>query len=589
MIKNVFTATVLLLFPASALTPSTAADFNTRINEALSQTEKWPGLIRSDLGVTRRGTKIPCLITADDLDYNTKKTRILIVGLETLPAPVETTLNALQWFYTTDEAKPYRETFALSAVPIANPDGWASRIVAGNLSGGDPARSYPPKGTAYNSPTDPEAAYLWRWIGMHAPDLVISLGSGSTPMMFVPEKGGPQLQPLRRLGVKLPESSGLVSQLVKQKPANVGTVPAIRIDTSRRGLPHWLRLIMDSGFSGPSAARQELQRRLARTPIEVASQLSQRYGHDLSTVAYIPALALIGRIRLGALTDDPSHLANVEKIVAPYFNGDQPTFGKRVGGSSLSGHLVFGELARFTEKKRYVELAKAAADLGFDENGHPKQSMPFHNEMSDAVFMGTPILVQVGRLTGQPKYYDMALKHMRFMLKLNLRKDGLHRHSPLDETAWGRGNGFPALGLTLSLSDLPQDHAGRGEMLREFRGHLAALVKHQDPTGMWHQVVDHTGSYRELSCTCMITFAMIRGVRCGWLDEKTYRPILEKSFQAVLARIAADGTLVDVCTGTGKQQDLRAYLDRTAILGPDPRGGAMSLLMTAEMAAASGE
>ena len=126
-------------------------------------------------------------------------------------------------------------------------------------------------------------------------------------------------------------------------------------------------------------------------------------------------------------------------------------------------------------------------------------------------------------------------------------------------------------------------------MLREFRGHLAALVKYQDPTGMWHQVVDHTGSYRELSCTCMITFAMIRGVRSGWLDEKTYRPILEKSFQAVLTRIAADGTLVDVCTGTGKQQDLRAYLDRTAILGPDPRGGAMSLLVTTEMAAANGE
>ena len=33
----------------------------------------------------------------------------------------------------------------------------------------------------------------------------------------------------------------------------------------------------------------------------------------------------------------------------------------------------------------------------------------------------------------------------------------------------------------------------------------------------WHQVVDRHESYRELSCTCMISFAIIRGIRRGWL------------------------------------------------------------------------
>jgi rhamnogalacturonyl hydrolase YesR len=211
--------------------------------------------------------------------------------------------------------------------------------------------------------------------------------------------------------------------------------------------------------------------------------------------------------------------------------------------------------------------------------------MPFHSEMSDAVFMGTPILTQVGRLTGEKKYHNMAIRHMRFMLKMNVRKDGLHRHSPLDETAWGRGNGFPALGLALALGDLPTDHPGRDAMLRAFQVHAAALAKHQDPTGMWHQVIDNTGSYRELSCTSMITFALIRGVRNGWLKKDVYGPIIERGYNAVLTRIAADGTLIDVCTGTGKQKSLRAYFDRTAIMGRDPRGGAMALLVTTEMAA----
>ena len=56
------------------------------------------------------------------------------------------------------------------------------------------------------------------------------------------------------------------------------------------------------------------------------------------------------------------------------------------------------------------------------------------------------------------KYFDMCVRHIQFMLRLNLRPDGLHRHSPLSQAAWGRGNGFPALGLALSLSALPADH-----------------------------------------------------------------------------------------------------------------------------------
>ncbi|MCH8829901.1 MAG: glycoside hydrolase family 88 protein, partial [Planctomycetes bacterium] len=374
--------------------------------------------------------------------------------------------------------------------------------------------------------------------------------------------------------------------------ANIGRIPAIEIDWSAAD-PAWigvglLKLLRESRFAGISTARKEIQRRIARTPIQIAQQLGKKYGHELNRVAYIPALALIGRLRLGRLTGDTSHRKDIEKIVAPYLNGKKPTFGKRISGSMMPGHLLFGELARTEtdpkKRARYIALARRAADLGFDENGKPKSSMPAHNEMSDAVFMGCPILTQVGKLTGEIKYFDMAVRHMRFMLKLNLRKDGLHRHSPLCETAWGRGNGFPALGLALSLTDLPKDHPGRGEMLKAFQSHMAAMARHQDPTGMWHQVVDRDESYRELTVTCMTAFAMIRGIRNGWLAEKTYGPIVRRAFTALKTRIAPNAELVDVCTGTGKQTSLRAYYDRTAILGTDARGGAMALMVTTEMA-----
>lgn len=82
----------------------------------------------------------------------------------------------------------------------------------------------------------------------------------------------------------------------------------------------------------------------------------------------------------------------------------------------------------------------------------------------------------------------------------------------------------------------------------------------------------------------MITFAMARGVRNGWLKREKFHPVIDKAWYAIRTRIRTDGHLVDVCTGTGKQESLRAYYDRNAILGRDPRGGAMALLAATEIA-----
>ncbi|MHC4876789.1 MAG: glycoside hydrolase family 88 protein [Planctomycetota bacterium] len=430
---------------------------------------------------------------------------------------------------------------------------------------GEPA-VFPPKGTSYKGP-QPAAQYIWRWIGMAAPDVVLELRPGTSEKI----------------------SSGTFGE---GSPSEVGHVTAIRLETddvhaSLTRLAHTFR-------SKPlplSAARRELLRRRGRSPVEVAAELSKVYGHQLGSVAYIPSLALIGRVRLGELMDDDSHLKDVLRIVNPYHTGKKSSLGKRTSGSTLSGHLVFGELADRTDDDRFVELAREAADLGFNDDCSLKPAMPFHNEMSDAVFMGTPILVQCGRLTGEQKYFDMAARHLRFMLKLNLRDDGLHQHSPLDpeHTAWGRGNGFPALGLALCLSDLPQDSRYRAEFLSAYQSHIAVMRSHQDATGMWHQIVDRPESYREFTVTCMTTFAITRGLRRGWLDRETYGPVVRRAWEAIKSRIGPDGRLVDVCTGTGKQKSRRDYYHRTAILGRDDRGGAMALMVSTELAVAERE
>ena len=129
---------------------------------------------------------------------------------------------------------------------------------------------------------------------------------------------------------------------------------------------------------------------------------------------------------------------------------------------------------------------------------------------------------------------------------------------------------------------MPDDHADRDALLAQHRRHLTALLDYQQPSGMWRQLIDFPGSYQEMTVTCMVGYAMARGMRLGWLDD-SYSDALMLAWQGVSERIDDEGGLVDVCTGTGVMSSTREYLDRPAIFGWDERGGALSLWFACEM------
>ena len=664
----------------------------------------------SALGVTRRGTLIPYWYTADDLDRATSRIRILVIcggdaASATGPAAAPQVARAIvDWFSALPEDSPIRQRVALSIVPCLLPDALTgppsnSTSTSPKAPGkappaatkagakppaqppaqppaklppetsksaspfaSSPADSYPPQGPAYLSETAPEAAYLWRWLGMFGPDLVVEVRSGANAGWAVASNIGQTASAggstqgrdakgtANALGAPLTEHNraawqavakslrakvggvpddALVAVAPRVPPAEVGAIPALRFtwtpaagqtptkpaadatpaaDRSRAetaavtaALADLLAALPQATALAPSAARAELRRRAERSPRAVAELLAQHYGHTLPQVEYIPAVAMIGRLRLSEAlaraektaertASNAAVLADLERIAAPFAERRQSAEPK--SGSGQSGHLLFVALADHLaqlpgddvskRRERYRELVVAAANQAFDKEGRPLPAMPFHAEMSDAVFMGGPILAAAGRLTGERRYFDAALGHFDFMAAKVIRPDGIYRHSPLDESAWGRGNGFPALGVALMLSEWPESEPGRDKLIAAHRRHLAALQPHQDPAGEWRQVVDRPESYREFTATCMITFAMMRGMRLGWLDRQSFSRAADRGWQAILTRVADDGRLVDVCTGTGKQTSLRAYYDREALLGRDPRGGAMALLVATE-------
>ena len=119
---------------------------------------------------------------------------------------------------------------------------------------------------------------------------------------------------------------------------------------------------------------------------------------------------------------------------------------------------------------------------------------------------------------------------------------------------------------------------GRGSCLATHEM-MAALLQHQGADGAWRQVIDDTSAqnWAELSATGMFTFAMVTGVKSGWLPAETYGPAARAAWLALASHLDTDGNMAEVCVGTGeaatsgagdeRASQLRYYFDRPRIVG----------------------
>ncbi len=346
-----------------------------------------------------------------------------------------------------------------------------------------------------------------------------------------------------------------------------------------------------------SPLRVALERRMAREPLDVARLLSRRYPGTAS-ISYIPALAWVHTLRLAEMDGDAALRAGVLEDVRPWLSGEQSLFGDRTSFAAIAGTMIFSAIARpdgrvgslrapeaapsplpgrrllarlpGADRDAAYRLAAEGAALAAAEiaPGVPR----YASGWSDDFYLGTIAAVRAG----DPEALNAAARLVTTTAARLQQPSGLFHHDADAPTAWGRGNGFGALGLSELLTVLPPEHPERGAVLEIHRRHLAGLRAHQAADGMWHQIVDMPGSYRETSVTAMTLTAMARGLRLGWLDE-SYRPVVDRAWRALLAHVLEHGGLVDVCFSTGAGPTRRHYLDRPAVNGADDRGGAMVL------------
>jgi unsaturated rhamnogalacturonyl hydrolase len=226
--------------------------------------------------------------------------------------------------------------------------------------------------------------------------------------------------------------------------------------------------------------------------------------------------------------------------------------------------------------EKYLELGRRFADAQWQSptNLSPQVRQWVERGLSwqtrlwiDDMFMITLIQAQAYRATGDVKYINRAAQEMVFYLDELQQPNGLFFHAPDVPFFWGRGNGWMAAGMTELLRALPVNHPARPRILAGYRQMMPSLLKYQGADGMWRQLLDHADSWPESSCTGMFTFALVTGVKNGWLEAEVYGPAARQGWLALVGYINAEGDVRDVCEGTNKKNSLEHYLQRKRLTG----------------------
>lgn len=82
---------------------------------------------------------------------------------------------------------------------------------------------------------------------------------------------------------------------------------------------------------------------------------------------------------------------------------------------------------------------------------------------------------------------------------------------------------------------------------------------------MWHELIDHPEAWPETSSTAMFSFAMITGVKNGWLDRKPSAKAAHEGRLGLVSHLDSNADLRHVRQEAGRKNDLLYYLDRARL------------------------
>jgi unsaturated rhamnogalacturonyl hydrolase len=189
----------------------------------------------------------------------------------------------------------------------------------------------------------------------------------------------------------------------------------------------------------------------------------------------------------------------------------------------------------------------------------------------DAIQMAMPVMSRLGKLYKDTNYIHRAYEMYAFT-KFNHGGKGLYNQQEHlwwrdkdfvppykepngDDCYWSRGNGWVFAALVRTMEDLPPSSRYYKIFLRDFKDMAAALLPLQRPDGFWNASLQDPNNFggKELTGTSLFVYGMTWGIRKGYLDRKTYLPVVTKAWNSLLKDCVHEDGRLGYVQSTGKQ------------------------------------
>ncbi len=269
--------------------------------------------------------------------------------------------------------------------------------------------------------------------------------------------------------------------------------------------------------------------------------------------------------------------------------------GKRLDDNGPMGASLIDLQMRLPKPDKAFQayIDETADHLNYAEprliDGTIARLWPHENTVwADDLFMAVSFLCRMGEMTGDMKYFDDAanqvLQYNKYLWCPEKQIYYHCYHTDTDEHGvahWSRANGWMLMAQVDLLTRLPENHPQRAALLRNFQQQVSGVCRYQGKNGLWHQLLDKTDSYDEVTGTAMFTFAIARGVKNGWI-HKDFIYVAEQGLKGMLTKISEAGDLEAICVGTGIMPSLSYYYNRPTQKN-DPMGEGPVLRALIEM------
>jgi rhamnogalacturonyl hydrolase YesR len=216
------------------------------------------------------------------------------------------------------------------------------------------------------------------------------------------------------------------------------------------------------------------------------------------------------------------------------------------GEPVLFAYKVTGDLAFKTAADRMLEFLLEKAP-------RTRKGLIYHNHIEnriwvDSFYMAPPFLALAGHpdeAVKQVEGYRETLRHPEKGAYYHIWDEDRQRFER--KLLWGVGNGWAAAGMTRVIRALPDGkRSDRDRIAGYVRELLDACLAFQRKDGLFHDVLDDSGTFVETNAAQMLAYSIYRGVKGGWLAP-SYAGHAERMRAAVHAKVDRYGLVQGVC------------------------------------------